>query len=104
MRKELLQKWAREIRAGFSSEHPHRYDKNFGDLSVADLLLVLEDINYHTSETILTALATTDIDLITRACKILVEQSRTGHLSPDLYDKRRQLDKEITERLWQGES
>lgn len=93
MTSEQIRENAKNIRVGLIFPHP--YDEKYGDLKVADLLLVLEDNNLHTSETILTALATLDIDLIAQACEILVEQNKQGHLASDLYAKRQQLRKEI---------
>lgn len=50
-----IKRHADSIRKCMTGEH--YYDKNYKDLSVADLLLVLEDENWHTEETLLEALA-----------------------------------------------
>ena len=71
------------------------YDKKYKDLKVADLLLVLEDENYHTEETILEALATLNYQYILEACKIEIEESEGEYLTDDLSDRRQELDEKI---------
>ena len=75
----------------------HYYDKNYKDLSVADLLLVLEDENYHTEETLLEALAHMRYYDIVEACKLVVEQDEAEHVSETFFERRRELDKRIRE-------
>lgn len=77
------------------------YDKKYKDLRVADLLLVLEDENYHTEESILEALATLDYYLIVEACQLEVEQDKTEYLTEELSERRQALDKKI--RNYKGE-
>ena len=71
------------------------YDRKYKDLRVADLLIVLEDENYHTEETILEALATLNYQYILEACKIETEESEGEYLTEELSDRRRELDKKI---------
>ena len=71
------------------------YDRKYKDLRVADLLIVLEDENYHTEETILEALATLNYQYILEACKIEIEESEGEYLTEELSDRRRELDKKI---------
>lgn len=59
------------------------YDRKYKDLRVADLLLVLEDENYHTEETILEALANLDYYKIVEACKLEVEREALSELDYD---------------------
>lgn len=56
------------------------YDRKYKDLRVADLLIVLEDDNYHSEEVVLEALATLDYYKIVEACELEVEQSKTGKI------------------------
>lgn len=71
------------------------YDKNYKDLSVADLLLVLEDENWHTEETLLEALAHMRYHDTVEACKLVVEQDEAELLPEDFFERRRELDKKI---------
>lgn len=67
------------------------YDR-YKDLSVADLLLVLEDENYHDGETIVEALVSLDYGLILEACSILLEHDKAGYLTDELSERRKKLD------------
>ena len=67
------------------------YDRKYKDLRVADLLLVLEDDNYHSEEVVLEALATLDYYKIVEACEIEVEQSKSECLTDDLSERRLKL-------------
>ena len=71
------------------------YDRKYKNLRVADLLLVLEDDNYHSEEVILEALATLDYYKIIEACELEVEQDKEGKLTDELYKRRLQLIDEI---------
>ena len=71
------------------------YDKKYKDLTVADLLIVLEDENYHTEETILEALVTLNYQYILEACKIETEESEGQYLTDDLSERRQKLDDKI---------
>ena len=81
------------------------YDRKYKDLRVADLLLVLEDDNYHSEETILEAIATLDYYDILEACKIEVardelselpyEHEGRARLSEELYERQRKLNDKI---------
>ena len=96
-----LKRKADVIRKCMTGEH--YYDTRYKDLKVADLLLVLEDENYHTEETILEALATIDYYKILEACEIEVAQykayelpyEKMGEVSDALHERLRKLDKEI---------
>ena len=68
------------------------YDKMYKDLSVADLLLVLEDENWHTEETLIETLVHMSYYDMVEICKILVEQDKLGHLPDDLYQRVRAID------------
>lgn len=67
------------------------YDRKYKDLRVADLLLVLEDDNYHSEEVILEALASMDYMNIVEACKLEVEQDTAGRLTYGLSERRAKL-------------
>ena len=93
MTPQKIKKMANVLRKGRTGES--YYDKKYKDLSVADLLLVLEDENYHTEESILEALATLDYYLIVEACQIEVEQDKSEYLTEELDKRRQELDKKI---------
>ena len=95
MTPEKIKKMANSIRKCLYDGATHYYDEKYEDLKVADLLLVLEDENYHTEESILEALATLDYNLIVEACEIEVEQSKSDHLTEELSKRRQELDKKI---------
>ena len=81
---------ANVIRASMCGEH---YYDRYKDLSVADLLLVLEDENYHSCETIVEALVSLDYGLIQSAIAIAYEHYEAGCLTPELSERRAKLDK-----------
>jgi hypothetical protein len=70
----------------------HYYDKAYGDLKVADLLLVLEDDNWHTEETLVETLVHMDYGNMLEVCRILLEQYKIGHLPEELYKRRQKID------------
>lgn len=72
--------------------------ENYKDISVADLLLVLEDENYHSEETIIEALVSLDYWAIREAIDIASEHFKKEQLTPELYERRCKLDKELRER------
>ena len=74
------------------------YYEIYKDLSVADLLLVLEDENYHDMETIVEALVSLDYEAIKEAVDIASEHFKKGELTPELSERRNKLDKELRER------
>ena len=84
-----VKEMAKTLRKGREN---HYYIKKYGDLSVADLLLVLEDDNYHSCETIVEALASLDYGLITSAIAIAYEHYKAGYLTPELSERRAKLD------------
>lgn len=88
-----VKRMANNIRKCMTGEH--YYDKKYKDLRVADVLLVLEDENYHTEETILEALTTLDYYKILEACEIAVEQDKEEYLSEELSERLQKLDKAI---------
>lgn len=67
------------------------YDRKYKNLRVADLLLVLEDDNYHSEEVVLEALATLDYHKIVEACELEVEQDKAGCLTDELLERRAKL-------------
>lgn len=71
--------------------------ENYKDISVADLLLVLEDENYHSYETLIEALVTLDLGLIEEATAIAHEHNEAGALTPELSERRKKLDEIIRE-------
>jgi len=72
------------------------YDRKYKDLRVADLLIVLEDDNYHSEEVVLEALATLDYYKIIEACELEVEQNIiAGRLTYGLSERRAKLMKTI---------
>ena len=72
--------------------------ENYKDLSVADLLLVLEDENYHSEETIIEALVSLDYGAIEEAVDIASEHFKKGELTPELSERGNKLVKELRER------
>lgn len=90
-----IKRHADSIRKCMTGEH--YYDKNYKDLSVADLLLVLEDENWHTEETLLEALAHMRYYDTVEACKLVVEQDESEYVSETFFERRRKLDKRIRE-------
>ena len=99
MTPQKIKKMANSIRKARTGES--YYDVKYRDLTVADLLLVLEDENYHTEESILEALATLDYYLIVEACQVEVEQDKSEYLTEELDRRRQSLDKKI--RNYKGE-
>ena len=89
-----LKEMAKALRKGREN---HYYIQKYGDLSVADLLLVLEDNNYHSEETIIEALATLDYPLIVEAVDIAEGHFKDGQLTPSLHERRTRLDRVIRE-------
>lgn len=67
------------------------YDRKYKNLRVADLLIVLEDDNYHSEEVVLEALATLNYASIVEACKLEVEQDTAGRLTYGLSERRTKL-------------
>ena len=97
MTPQKIKQMANSIRKCLIEGATHYYDEKYGDLKVADLLLVLEDENYHTEESIVEALALVDYNLILEACEIEVEQSKSEYLTEELSKRRQALDKKIRE-------
>lgn len=67
------------------------YDRKYKNLRVADLLIVLEDDNYHSEEVVLEALATLDYTSIVEACKLELEEDTAGLLTYELSERRAKL-------------
>lgn len=67
------------------------YDRKYKDLRVADLLIVLEDDNYHSEEVVLEALASMDYASIIEACKLEIEEETAGLLTYELSERRAKL-------------
>ena len=88
-----IKRHADSIRKCMTGEH--YYDKKYKDLSVADLLLVLEDENWHTEETLVESLAHMRYYDIVEACKLVVEQDEAELLPEDFFERRQELDKKI---------
>lgn len=86
-----IKRRAREIRKCLIEGAEHYYDRKYKDLRVADLLIVLEDDNYHSEEVILEALASMDYMNIVEACKLEVEQDTAGRLTYGLSERRAKL-------------
>lgn len=95
MTPQEIKKHANSVRKCLIEGATHYYDKKYKDLKVADLLIVLEDENYHTEETILEALATLNYQYILEACKIEIEESEGEYLTEELSNRRRELDDKI---------
>ncbi len=84
-----IKRRANTIRKVLTGEH--HYDRKYKNLRVADLLIVLEDDNYHSEEVVLEALATLDYANIVEACKLEVEQDTAGRLTDELSERRAKL-------------
>jgi predicted RNase H-related nuclease YkuK (DUF458 family) len=74
------------------------YYEIYKDLSVADLLLVLQDENYHSEETIIEALVSLDYWSIKEAIDIASEHFKKEELTPELSERRSKLVKTLRER------
>lgn len=88
-----VKRMANNIRKGRTGES--YYDRKYKDLRVADLLLVLEDENWHTEETLIETLAHMSYYDMVEICKIIVEHDKLGYLPNDLYEKVHEIDKKI---------
>ena len=86
-----IKRRANAIRKCLIEGAEHYYDRKYKDLRVADLLIVLEDDNYHSEEVVLEALATLDYASIVEACKLEVEQDTAGRLTYELSERRAKL-------------
>ena len=86
-----IKRMANAIRKCLIEGAEHYYDRKYKDLRVADLLIVLEDDNYHSEEVVLEALATLDYASIIEACKLEVEQDTAGRLTDELSERRAKL-------------
>lgn len=86
-----IKRRANAIRKCLVEGAEHYYDKKYKNLRVADLLIVLEDDNYHSEEVVLEALATLDYASIVEACKLEVEQDKAECLTDDLSERRAKL-------------
>lgn len=71
------------------------YDRKYKDLRVADLLLVLEDENWHTEETLIEALVQMDYYAMVELCKIIVKHEEVGYLPSDLYERVHEIDEKL---------
>ena len=58
---------------------------------MSDLLLVLEEENYHDEETIIEACVSLDYGAIIEACNIASEHCKLGELTTELGERRRKL-------------
>lgn len=74
------------------------YDKKYKDLSVADLLLVLEDENWHAEETLIETLVHMQYYDMVEVCKIIAKQDELGHIPDELYQQVRAIDNKIRGR------
>lgn len=86
-----IKRRANAIRKCLIEGAEHYYDRKYKDLRVADLLIVLEDDNYHSEEVVLEALATLDYTSIVEACRLEVEQDTAGRLTYGLSERRAKL-------------
>lgn len=73
------------------------YYEKYKDISVADLLLVLEDENYHDQEVIIEACVSLSYWAIEEAIDIASEHFKAGELTQSLARRRKELDKIIRE-------
>lgn len=83
---------------GGKSFYENYFYENYKDLSVADLLLVLEDENYHDQETIIEALVSLDYWAIEEAIDIASEHFKKEELTPELSERRKKLEKVLRGR------
>lgn len=67
------------------------YYEKYKDISVADLLLVLEDENYHDQEVIIEACVSLDYGAIVEACDIASEHNKAEELTTELGERRKKL-------------
>lgn len=96
MTPQQIKKRAESIRKCRTTEG--YYDKKYKDLSVADLLLVLEDENWHTEETLIEALVQMDYYAMVELCGIIVKHNEIGHLPSDLYERVHEIDDKLRGR------
>ena len=64
------------------------YCEKYGDMSLAGLLLTLENENFHSEEVLLECIAHMDYCAIVDMCKVIVEQDKAGYLTPELGARR----------------
>ena len=93
-----IKRRAREIRKVMTGEA--YYDRKYKDLRVADLLIVLEDDNYHSEEVVLEALATLDYYKIVEACEFEVAQDKAECLTDELSERRAKLIEYLTKEKY----
>lgn len=86
-----IKRRANAIRKCLIEGAEHYYDRKYKDLRVADLLIILEDDNYHSEEVVLEALASMDYASIIEACKLEVEEDTAGLLTYELSERRAKL-------------
>lgn len=84
-----IKRRANAVRKAMTGEH--YYDKKYKNLRIADLLIVLEDDNYHSEEVVLEALASMNYASIIEACKLEVEEDTAGLLTYELSERRAKL-------------
>lgn len=89
MKPRDIKRRANAIRKAMTGEA--YYDRKYKDLRVADLLIVLEDDNYHSEEVVLEALATLNYYKIVEACRLEAEQDTAGRLTDELAERRAKL-------------
>lgn len=75
----------------------HYYVESYDDYTVADLLLTLEDENFHTCESLVEAMCALDSTNIVKLCEILIRQHENGGLSDEDYELRKQINKDVKE-------
>lgn len=69
------------------------------EMKVGDLLYELTDWNRHSERVVVEAIITGEEDLIKGACEVLLQHYEDGYLSIPNGDKRRELVKNINEKL-----
>lgn len=94
-----IKRRANAIRKCLIEGAEHYYDRKYKDLRVADLLIVLEDDNYHSEEVVLEALATLDYYKIVEACELEVEHDKIGDMEYGDKDRARLSDENYKRRL-----
>lgn len=73
--------------------------KTMRNLDMANFLAELTDWNRHSERVVVEAIITGEEDLIKGACEVLLQHYEDGYLSIPNGDKRRELVKNINEKL-----
>ncbi len=78
------------------------YGENYNDITLADLLFILEDDNWHVEETIVECLATQNYSGLLVACGAVLAREQKGFLPQSISEDLRRIDDE-NRNAWKGD-